>query len=60
MSDFADLRDLFGIHRAKPAEETIQIVLALAGGELEKEAFAAWLRNRLSPSPADSRPAGLL
>ncbi|MCA6285238.1 MAG: type II toxin-antitoxin system death-on-curing family toxin [Phenylobacterium sp.] len=42
------------------AEETIRIVLALAGGELEEEAFAAWLRNRLSPSPADSRPAGLL
>jgi len=60
VSDFVDLGDLFGIHRAKPAEETIRIVRALAGGELEEEDFAAWLRTRLSPSPADSRPAGLL
>lgn len=51
---------LNGFRLAHGAEETIRIVLALAGGELEEEDFAAWLRNRLSPSPADSRPAGLL
>jgi death-on-curing protein len=51
---------LNGFRLAHGAEETIRIVLALAGGELEEEDFAAWLRARLSPSPADSRPAGLL
>jgi death-on-curing protein len=42
------------------AEETIRIVLALASGELEEDALAAWIRARLSPSPADSAPGGLL
>ena len=42
------------------ASEAIQIVLALASGELEEDALAVWIRERLSPSPADSAPAGLL
>ena len=42
------------------ASEAIRIVLALASGKLEEGALADWIRARLSPSPADSRPAGLL
>ena len=43
------------------ASEAIQIVLALASGELEEDALAVWIRERLDPpSPADSAPAGLL
>jgi death-on-curing protein len=43
------------------ASEAIQIVLALASGELEEDALAVWIQERLdSPSPADSAPAGLL
>ena len=42
------------------ASEAIQIVLALASGELEEDALAVWIRERLSPSPTDSAPAGLL
>lgn len=49
-------------HRLKfGASEAIQIVLALASGELEEGALAVWIRERLDPpSPADSAPAGLL
>ena len=43
------------------ASEAIQVVLALASGKLEESALAVWIRERLDPpSPADSRPAGLL
>lgn len=43
------------------AAEAIQVVLALASGKLEEGALAVWIRERLDPpSPADSRPAGLL
>ena len=43
------------------ASEAIQVVLALASGKLEEDALAVWIRERLDPpSPADSRPAGLL
>ena len=43
------------------AAEAIQVVLALASGKLEESALAVWIRERLDPpSPADSRPAGLL
>jgi death-on-curing protein len=43
------------------ASEAIWIVLALASGKLEEDALAVWIRERLDPpSPADSRPAGLL
>jgi death-on-curing protein len=43
------------------ASEAIQIVLALASGELEEDALAVWIRERLDPpSPADSAPASLL
>ncbi|MCA6256479.1 MAG: type II toxin-antitoxin system death-on-curing family toxin [Phenylobacterium sp.] len=51
---------LNGCRLAFGAAEAIRVVLALASGELEEDALADWIRARLSPSPADSRPAGLL
>jgi len=52
---------LNGCRLAFGAEEAIQVVLALASGDLEEDALAGWIRSRLDPpSPADSRPAGLL
>lgn len=52
---------LNGHRLAFGAEEAIQVVLALASGDLEEDALAGWIRTCLDPpSPADSRPAGLL
>ena len=52
---------LNGCRLAFGASEAIQVVLALASGKLEEDALAVWIRERLDPpSPADSRPAGLL
>ena len=38
------------------ASEAIQIVLALASGELEEDALAVWIRERLAPPPLLTAP----